>query len=76
MAPIIPVLLVDDALVIVSEYFLEDLEGLIFKFETIHQEQHTACIRSAKEELDDRGGGEGLTGTGPPFQEGSDHSPS
>ena len=55
MTPVVAILFVDDALVVVREDLLEGLQRLVFEFQPVHEEEHTAGIAGAEEELDDRG---------------------
>ncbi len=61
-APVVAVLLVDHGLEVGRQQRRKRLLGLVFQFETVHQEEHASGVAGAQEELHHRGGGERLAG--------------
>ena len=64
VAPVIPALLVNHRLAVGGEQCHKSFPGLVFQFETIHQEQHAPGVSRTKKKLDDCGGSQGLAGAG------------
>lgn len=63
-APVVAAFLVDHGLEIGGERGRKGFFGLVLQLQSIDQKQHTAGVARAQEQLDDRGGGEGLAGAG------------
>ena len=53
MPPVIAIFFVDDTLAVVCENLLKGFERLIFEFESIDEEEHTAGVAGAEEEFDE-----------------------
>ena len=64
MPPVITAHLIDDRPEVGRKQGVENLVGLIFQFQPVDQEEHTAGIARAQEQLDDGGGGKRLAGAG------------
>ena len=62
--PVIAVLFVDDRVKVRRQQRVKDLVSLVFQFQPVHQKKDATRIAGAKEQLDDRGGGERLAGSG------------